>query len=428
MDKTSSRLTYSLFFLLFFIMTPLLTLYALGYRYDFKTGHVEKDGALYVKSYPRGAEIYVDGKKISKKTPTQIINVRAAIHSVQVQKNNYVTWFKKLEVKPGDTTFAEDIVLFLENRPKTNLGPGSDKYLANELKNKYAYLTKDYHLMITDVEEAKNFDIFTLDKDYDFVDWSNDDQKLLLKNNNTYYIFDINQKALNKLTLDAVDKIVWGDDSQTLFYLKNEQLFKYSLVIPEQPIGKKIELTRAINDFAFYKDYLLILYSIKQNNFVEQLNKNDLKNIQTITNVNLGELTLLTANRDQAIFTVGSQLYIKNKEKEVINLPITLARIHDQRLLISSGHEIILYNYQTDWQDLIDRSSQIIVDVVWHPNGSYFINEVNNKTYLTEIDGRYKRNTIKLLDDPLTKTYIFNKKGDRLFVLTPQENFYLTIQ
>jgi len=428
MNKTSSRLTYSLFFLLFFIMTPLLTFYALGYRYDFKTGHVEKDGALYIKSYPRGAEIYLDGKKINKKTPTQIINIQAAIHSVQVQKDSYVPWTKKLEVKPGDTTFAEDIVLFLENRPKTYLGSGSSKYLVNELKDKYVYLTSDYHLMITDVEEAKNFDIFTLDKNYDLLAWSKDNQKLLLKNTSVYYIFDINQKTLAKLSLDSIDKIVWGDDNQTLFYLKNSQLFKYNLMLPEKPTNKQIELSQPISDFAFYKDYLLILYSVGKNNYVEQLNKDDFKNLQTINNVNLGQLEILAASNDQAIFTIGSQLYIKNKEKDLISLPVTLAKIHDQRLLISSGHEIILYNYQTDWQDLIDRSSQIVVDVTWHPNGSYFIDEINNKTYLTEIDGRYIRNTIELLDNPLTKTYVFNKKGDRLFILTPQENFYLTIQ
>ena len=95
---------------------------------------------------------------------------------------------------------------------------------------------------------------------------------------------------------------------------------------------------------------------------------------------------------------------------------------------MSNGHEIIQYNYEQDWQELIDRSSQIVSDIIWHPNGSYFLNEINEITSITELDGRDKRNSVEILNNPLKKLYLFNSKGDKLFVLTPEENFYLTIQ
>ena len=114
MDKTIRRITYSIFFLLFFIIAPVLTMYALGYRYDFKTGNLEKNGAFYVKSYPRGSDIFIDGQKIDKKTPTQITSVKAGTYKLMVKKDLYAPWEKELTVNPGQTTFAEDIVLFFK--------------------------------------------------------------------------------------------------------------------------------------------------------------------------------------------------------------------------------------------------------------------------------------------------------------------------
>ena len=54
------RITYSIFFTIFFISSPLLILYSLGYRYNFTTNNIEKNGAFYIKSYPRNANIYID--------------------------------------------------------------------------------------------------------------------------------------------------------------------------------------------------------------------------------------------------------------------------------------------------------------------------------------------------------------------------------
>ena len=124
MGKVLRKITVLIFFLLFFILAPIITAYSLGYRYDFNTGNIQKNGAFYIKSYPRGAEIFVDKNKEKNKTPTQLVNILPGVHEVEVRKENYVPWKKELEVFSGETTFAEDIVLFLEKRPKNILSTG----------------------------------------------------------------------------------------------------------------------------------------------------------------------------------------------------------------------------------------------------------------------------------------------------------------
>ena len=128
------------------------------------------------------------------------------------------------------------------------------------------------------------------------------------------------------------------------------------------------------------------------------------------------------------IFSLGTKLYIKHKYADIINIPITIAKIHGNKILLTNGHEIIIYNYENNNQELIDRSTKIVSDIIWHPNGSYFLTEINEQTKIIEIDGRNKRNSIELLSTPLKKLYLFNNKGDKLFILSSKENFYLKIQ
>ena len=431
MEKTLRKITVSIFFILFFILAPLLTAYSLGYRYDFSNGSIQKNGAFYVKSYPRDAEIFVDNKKNRSKTPTQVINVLPGEHELVIEKNNYISWTKKLDVYSGETTFAEDIVLFLENRPKTILGTGSDNLLINKNKDKYAFLDNDYQLLITDIEQAKVFEINTLDKSYELVDWSSDNQKILLRNDTKYFSFDIDQKELNAIPIIGIDKMIWENNSNTLIYLKENKLYRHHHKNAWDSSGQADELLdiqHYINDFAIKDKWLIIQYTFDKNNFVQQLNKNNLEIIQVINNVNLGNLDVLLAEDNNIIFTLGSKLYIKNIFRDLIVIPITIAHLHDEKLLMTNGHEIIIFNYEEDWQDLIDRSSNIVSDVFWHPNGSYFVSEINDSTSLTELDGRDKRNNIELLNNPRKKNYIFDEKGERLYIVTPEENYYLTIQ
>jgi hypothetical protein len=432
MNKALRRVTYLSFFVLFFILTPLFIMYAVGYRYNFDINTIEKNGAFYIKSYPRGAEIYIDNIKTRHKTPHQLTNIQPGNHDVLIQKDGYLDWHKQLSVYSGETTFAEDIVLFLTDIQKTSFGRGSDNFLVNKQKNKYAYID-DYDLldnnmlMITDIEQAKTQTISGIPLDHDLIDWSDDNQYLLLKYLDSYSVFNINQKKLINLEITNPDKIIWDDkESNILWFLKNNKLYKHNIQNPDNPI--LVQINNPIADFDLYNDYLVLQYNLDNNYFIQQLDKNNLDNVQTIENLNLGKLKILRASDKQIIFILGSKLFIKQDFKDIISIPVTDAELYGNRILLSNGHEIIQYNYEQDWQELIDRSSQIVSDIVWHPNGSYFLNEINEITNITELDGRDKRNSLEILNNPLKKLYLFNSEGDQLFILTPEENFYLTIQ
>jgi hypothetical protein len=423
-----SRFTYISFIVLFIVIAPALIFYALGYRYNWTNRNIEKNGALYVKSYPSGAEIYIDDQKIKQKTPTQVVEISSGKYDVLVKKDKYVPWTKKLEIYSGETTFAEDIVLFLENREKIMLSGGGTDWMVNKQKNQYCYLDKENNLNITNIEQDKAILVFKFDKKYQLIDWSPNNSEILLNFEASYYLFNLDQKNLRKLNIISPDKITWdNNDPNLIWYQKNSKIYRHytnSLDTTDQAIDSKLIFT----DFDLADDYLLALTSNNKNYQFQKIKKNTFEITDTIENLNKGSLKAWQANEELSIFALGAGFYVKKTGVNAVLIPHIIADIHDDRILYTNGYETSIYNFKEDWSALIDRSSQVVTDVLWHPNGSYFLNESDDQTYITEIDGRDKRNTIDILQNPLKKLYLFNKKGDKLFILTPEENFYLTIQ
>ncbi len=425
MSRIWRKLVFISFISLFVVLTPLLILYSLGYRYDFSTNNVEKNGAFYIKSYPKGANIYIDNIDTEEKTPRQVTNIKPGLYNLEIKKEKYVPWNKQLYIYPGETTFVEDIVLFLENQEKTLLHTGSINYLINGNKDKYAYLDDNSDLIITDIEQERIFNVYSFKKEYNLIDWSNNNKYILLFDDINYYIFNIDQKKLNRLSLKNINNIIWdNNNSNILWYLKNDRLYKYDINQSFDGLVIDLEL-KDIKDFNIFNNYLIVQYNTGT---VEKFKKNNLKSEEIITNLNLGKLNTLKSNNQLLIFSLGTKLYIKHKYADIINIPITIAKIHGNKILLTNGHEIIIYNYENNNQELIDRSTKIVSDIIWHPNGSYFLTEINEQTKIIEIDGRNKRNSIELLSTPLKKLYLFNNKGDKLFILSSKENFYLKIQ
>lgn len=428
MNKTFSRFTYISFIILFIVIAPILIFYALGYRYNWTNRNIEKNGALYVKSYPSGAEIYVDSQKIKPKTPTQVVEISSGKYDILIKKDKYVPWTKKLEIRSGETTFAEDIVLFLENREKTVLSAGGTDWMINKQKNQYCYLDEENNLNITNLEQDKAILAFKFDKKYKLVDWSPNNAEILINFESSYYLFNLDQKTLRKLNIIGPEKIIWdNNDPSLIWYQKNSNIYRHytnSLETTDKAIDQQLIFT----DFDLAGDYLLALTNNGRNYQFQKIKKNTFEITDSIENLNQGTLKAWQANESLSIFALGAGLYIKKNDQSQVVIPHTIADIHDDRILFTNGYETSLYNFKEDWSTLIDRSSQVVTDVLWHPNGSYFLSESAEQTYITEIDGRDKRNNINILSNPLKKLYLFNKKGDKLFILTPEENFYLTIQ
>ncbi|MCX6759892.1 MAG: hypothetical protein NTW46_00930, partial [Candidatus Nealsonbacteria bacterium] len=103
----------------FLITAPLIIFYSLGWRMDFKTFRISQPGIFYFKAFPNSVQIFVNGK-LKKKTDflfgsVMIENLIPSEYDVELIKDGFFAWKKKLQINKGEATEAKNIILFPKN-------------------------------------------------------------------------------------------------------------------------------------------------------------------------------------------------------------------------------------------------------------------------------------------------------------------------
>lgn len=137
------KLLYFLVFL-FIIAGGSVAFYAQGYRIDPGTLGVRKIGAIYVRSYPASADMYLDGQPIEKKRSyfqknfwflqggTLINNLFPKEYKLELKLEDYEDWKQTLEVKPAIVTEVKYAVMIPEKRSEILSGTVSDFWLLGD--------------------------------------------------------------------------------------------------------------------------------------------------------------------------------------------------------------------------------------------------------------------------------------------------------
>lgn len=102
----------------FCISAPLIIFYSLGWRLDFKTFTISQPGIFYFKVFPGSVKVAVN-KKIKKTdfffNSAMVENLSPGKYDVEISKDGFYSWKKKLQISKGEATEAKNIVLFPKN-------------------------------------------------------------------------------------------------------------------------------------------------------------------------------------------------------------------------------------------------------------------------------------------------------------------------
>ncbi len=79
--------------------------YAKGYKFDIKTLNFQPNGILVLKSEPDGASIYINGELESATDAN--ISIAPGIYDIEVKKDGYFSWYKRLTIEKEVVTQAE---------------------------------------------------------------------------------------------------------------------------------------------------------------------------------------------------------------------------------------------------------------------------------------------------------------------------------
>ncbi len=117
MLRTTRNILFFFFAAVFLVSAPLLVLYTAGYRISLNNYRVIETGAIAVSTNPHGASITVDTKVEPNKSPTVIQNVLPQTLPIRLTKNGYIPWEESIQVSGGQTTYV-NATLYADAQPE----------------------------------------------------------------------------------------------------------------------------------------------------------------------------------------------------------------------------------------------------------------------------------------------------------------------
>lgn len=242
--------------------------YARGYRFDLKTLNFQPNGILILNSEPTGASIYIDGEL---ETATNAnISIPPGTYDVEVRKDGYFSWYKRLIVEKEVVTQAS-ISLF-KNVP--SLSPvtysGATNPVISPDGSKIIYSTLPSKNVGDDKVGIWALDAFSLPlgfstspkriTDGDMTDasyiFSPDGSQILLTASEGIFLLNTSSFTSQNQRVNITSK-----KDEILNQWKKEKESSDQSLIKNLPAELNDILNRKVSGFAFSPDNKLILYT-----------------------------------------------------------------------------------------------------------------------------------------------------------------------
>lgn len=427
MTLGSKRVLYSSAILFFFAVTPLILFYSSGYRISSRNLSYEKIGAFFIKSFPSNASITINGVSTATKTPARILNMREGLYRVEVSLEGYIPWVKTLPVYEGTTTFMETIQLFKSSPSKRILSPGGDKLVITDDRRAYAFIAGDNTIVLTTTDAPSTKIISTSIIPHRLLSLSPGSDKIIFISGSGLWLLDTNTDRIKALKIpnQNASKVQWDLHSQDLLWIQaGSSLYTYDLTT-----GSSRLVRQGVHDFLRSERGLSTLLFSSENTYsLLRINPVTL-DVESEKNISLAspDASLYAATNKGVLITAAGSIYHIDDDT-VHQFRGTAFGVLRNSLLYSDGFTIGSINLETDETHSIDRVSQKIGQILWHPGGDYILLERNDTYSLIELDSRDVQQRIPIAKNSNDAQVFFNRDGSRLFLLSQQEAVALEIQ
>ncbi|MFA5128376.1 MAG: PEGA domain-containing protein [Patescibacteria group bacterium] len=344
------RIVYLAFIIIFLLITPVVILYTAGYRYNFQTNRIQKTGILILKSNPAGAEIYLNGKLRTEKTPARIANLLPDDYTIKIEKKNFYPWQKILPVESSLTTFAENITLFEKTLPAEVVETNSELFSLAPNKEKIIYLNK----------KETGDEIWLLN----------------FKNNKSSLIYRISEEKSNIVNLE------WSNDNQkiliTIDFSEAPQTHKYIMI---NPGNNEISVYQKLSDFYF--TFKGVPINIADAHLLPDLDVSaGYSGVVAVLDQKTKNLSVVRPTSLEALFETKADQFAWSAD--------------GKKLLYTIDFEIWVYDFSADKKIFVSRYGQEIKKIGWI-NENYIAVLLGGTIKIIELDERDQRNVLDLI-------------------------------
>lgn len=434
---------------LFFIITPYLVLYSMGYRVDFETWEITSTGGIYVSTNPQAEQIIIDSENLKKpgifSNSVFIQDLIPKDHTVLITKEGYFDYYKTLEVVEKEVTKLEKVTLF-KNTTSYNLI--ADKiesfYISPDNKNILAEVvnTASLDFYYFNISSPDNIQKISLPAQYTSVlsvIWSNDSGKALIKTQNNingvaYYLIDFNlkeqsQKSVLSLNANSTEISFNPSNSEEIFYIQNNILY-YQNNQKSTALLKNVLTYKIINN-----DILWISNQGVLNNsdILAKTTKAFSEKDTDYTGYKIREIAgNIFLTKTSSILEYNQETKTFEKFCSVLDNPTFLQSPDSKNMIYFDSKNIYLYAFeQSDYiktnQNNVKlfsaNTGETISDCYWL-NNDYIIFESGNRIIISEIDFRGNINQIEIEKswpanaDSKNPKLIFDSQNNRIYILT----------
>lgn len=137
MDKRTRKAIFYSLCALFAAAGTFVVLYAQGWRLDFETFGFQKVGGVYLRSFPKDAGIFLNGKYVDKNpglldSGRFISNLFPKNYKLKLSGDGYLDWTENIQVAPSLVTELKYAVLIPKNQEDAYRGFVKDFYADND--------------------------------------------------------------------------------------------------------------------------------------------------------------------------------------------------------------------------------------------------------------------------------------------------------
>lgn len=429
----TKRTLYIFCLLVFFVLAPIIILYTQGYRYNQSKEKIEPTGVFYIKSYPRGAQIYLNNIDTKKTTPDQLNHLLSSFYDIKVTQDGYFPWVKNLFLPTQQTIFIEDVALFKAEPKNIFQETTSLPDLITSTDHQAVFWKKNngqLELWLLNTQTEKTSRLTTWTKSFlpPQIAWSTNNQRLLLTATNSLPVIikvdGGSQLAFNELSKLIPANLKWDDQNDNLLYFTNQKkLYQLDL------FDKTTELVTvsSTQTFAPNKGSMWYLTQVDNTLILKQWKSRTKENKDWLILPNQPGWQLSTYNNILICYNKNNQLaYLLEEisDPQLKQPAITVLKNfnnfswYGSKLLYGDSNQISLFDVNTQINQLLIRSADPINSFFWHPNGAYYLRSQNNQLIITELDDRGQSNSYQYPFAPIEQqNIVFNKKGDQLFMI-----------
>lgn len=393
-------------FLLFCLVTPILVLYARGYKFDFASKKLLKTGSLVAETEPAKAHVELNGKPLPNgQTPATIRFLLPGDYEVAIKKDGYQTWSKRLSVKSQLVTWAnferESVALFLTQAQ--SLHQQKTDYAVGSREDGKIILISEGKVFEMEPQKDKPNEIGNLS------DLTPFNPSIALTKENIYQL--LKNRGLLSLTTQQLNQLGRIESNERhIAAAIGSDLYR-------KPAGAG-SLALAVSDAAAFTLYENELWYLRTDGALNRMNLQLGLNETVKTGLPIPVKDSRILRTPNHVFvTVDGTLYSINGEITKLYEGVTDIGWDrtGQKLVFSNNHEVLVYDPLKLRSELILRSTTGIQNPTLNENTGYlfFMNE--NKIKAVELDGRDHRNIYELAEAPHSH-FMIDSEGSRLLI------------